>query len=273
MSLPRRLSVLTALAVPVAAAVVVVGPQQSASAGTRWPGHPDRSLVAHTVRPGDTATGLSVRFHAWTREFIALNGSHLRVGERVRIPVVLSAVRKARTGQGHAASRPVKRKPARSKAARVGTVEHSVRPEGRGWLHDDLTRTQVRRVISASARKHGVPADLALAIAWQESGWQQRRVSSAGALGVMQVMPDTGRWMRWYAGRPLRLRDTHDNVLAGMLTLNFLRANTKRDNRAIAAYYQGLGAVHDHGMFRETKRYVRSVRAHQSRIARTGSPL
>lgn len=273
MSLPRRLSVLTALAVPVAAAVVVVGPQQSASAGTRWPGHPDRSLVAHTVRPGDTATGLSVRFHAWTREFIALNGSQLRVGERVRIPVVLSAVRKARTGQGHAASRPVKRKPARSKAARVGTVEHSVRPEGRGWLHDDLTRTQVRRVISASARKHGVPADLALAIAWQESGWQQRRVSSAGALGVMQVMPDTGRWMRWYAGRPLRLRDTHDNVLAGMLTLNFLRANTKRDNRAIAAYYQGLGAVHDHGMFRETKRYVRSVRAHQSRIARTGSPL
>jgi hypothetical protein len=79
--------------------------------------------------------------------------------------------------------------------------------------------------------------------------------------------------MRWYAGRPLRLRDTHDNVQAGMLTLKFLRANTKRDNRAIAAYYQGLGAVRDHGMFRDTKQYVRAVRAHQSRIARTGSPL
>ncbi len=268
MSLPRRLSILTALALPVAAAIVVVGPQQSASAGTRWPGHPDRSLVSYTVRPGDTATGLSVRFHAWTREFIALNGSQLHAGERVRIPVVLSAVRKARAGQGKPAGRPAKRK-----TNRVRVFEHSVRPEGRGWLHDDLTRTRVRHVISASARKHGVPADLALAIAWQESGWQQRRVSSAGALGVMQVMPDTGRWMRWYAGRPLRLRDTHDNVLAGMLTLKFLRANTKRDNRAIAAYYQGLGAVRDHGMFRDTQQYVRAVRAHQARIARTGSPL
>ena len=268
MSLPRRLSVLTALAVPVAAAVVVVGPQQSASAGTRWPGHPDRSLVSYTVRPGDTATGLSVRFHAWTREFVALNGSQLHVGERVRIPVVLSAVRKARAGQGRPAGRPAK-----GTTNRVRVIEHSVRPEGRGWLHDELTRTQVHRIISASARKHGVPADLALAIAWQESGWQQRRVSSAGALGVMQVMPDTGRWMRWYAGRPLRLRDTHDNVLAGMLTLKFLRANTTRDNRAIAAYYQGLGAVRDHGMFRDTRQYVRAVRAHQSRIARSGSPL
>jgi hypothetical protein len=274
MSLPRRLSVLTALALPVAAAVVVVGPQQSAHAATPWPGHPDRSLVSYTVRPGDTATGLSVRFHAWTREFVALNGSQLRVGERVRIPVVLSAVRKARAGQGRSASRTARSKPVRSRPAhRVATVEHSQRPEGRGWLHDDLTRTQVRRIVSASARKHGVPTDLALAIAWQESGWQQRRVSSAGALGVMQVMPDTGRWMRWYAGRQLRLRDTHDNVQAGMLTLKFLRANTQRENRAIAAYYQGLGAVREHGMFRDTKQYVRAVRSHEARIARTGGPL
>jgi hypothetical protein len=89
----------------------------------------------------------------------------------------------------------------------------------------------------------------------------------------MQVMPDTGRWMRWYAGRPLRLRDTHDNVLAGMLTLRTLRSWTRHDNNAIAAYYQGLGAVRKHGYFRDTKHYVRSVRAHQRRIIRTGSPV
>ena len=117
--------------------------------------------------------------------------------------------------------------------------------------------------ISRMARRYDVPRTLALAIAWQESGWQQRRVSSAGALGVMQVMPDTGRWMRWYAGRKLRLRDTHDNILAGMLTLRTLRSWTTYDNNAIAAYYQGLGAVRKHGYFRDTKQYVRSVRAHQ----------
>jgi len=87
----------------------------------------------------------------------------------------------------------------------------------------------------------------------------------------MQVMPDTGRWMRAYAGRPLRLRDTHDNVLAGVLTLRVLRASTKHDRNAIGAYYQGLGAVREHGLYDDTVAYVRSVRAIESRIARTGS--
>ena len=119
-----------------------------------------------------------------------------------------------------------------------------------------MSRDQVRRLVAAMARHYDVPPRLALAIAWQESGWQQRRVSSAGAIGVMQVMPDTGRWMRWYAGRPLRLRDTHDNVRAGVLTLRILRSWTKYDHNAIAAYYQGLGAVRRHGHFKDTKRYV-----------------
>ena len=83
----------------------------------------------------------------------------------------------------------------------------------------------------------------------------------------MQVMPDTGRWMRWYAGRPLRLRDTHDNIQAGMMTLRVLRSWTKQDANAIAAYYQGLGAVRRRGYFDDTKAYVRSVRAHQRRLS------
>jgi len=89
----------------------------------------------------------------------------------------------------------------------------------------------------------------------------------------MQVMPDTGRWMRWYAGRKLRLRDTHDNVLAGILTLRTLRSWTRKDNHAIAAYYQGIGAVRRNGHYADTKLYVASVRAHQHRIIRTGSPV
>jgi hypothetical protein len=89
----------------------------------------------------------------------------------------------------------------------------------------------------------------------------------------MQVMPDTGRWMRWYVGRRLRLRDTHDNVLAGIMTLRVLRAWTRRDNNAIAAYYQGLGAVRRHGYYADTKMYVAAVRAHERRITRTGSPV
>lgn len=281
-SLPRRtlalvrsrLSRLVVLVVlPLAVALL-----PTAAEAKPWPGHPDRSIVRHTVRAGDTATGLAVRYHAWTAELIRLNrlGPHgrLRKGQVLRIPVVVSAARRARGQERQAQPRKQTRKQQRRTHTRAHarpTLHRTTPP--RGWRHHQMTREEVRRLVTATARRYGVPPKLALAVAWQESGWQQHRVSSAGALGVMQVMPDTGRWMRWYVGRKLRLRDTHDNVMAGVMTLKVLRATTRVDDNAIAAYYQGLGAVREHGHYKDTRRYVRSVRAHERRIARTGSPV
>ena len=274
-----RISTLAALTV----AAVLLVPAPLAQAATSWPGHPNRSLVTHRVKPGNTATGLSVRYHAWTREFIALNGSRLRVGQKVQIPVVLSAVRRAKKANKHkpTAVTPkaqTPRTPQKTTQKKVShssapVVRHATRPRGHGWLHADLTREQVRQLVVATAKHYGVPPNLALAIAWQESGWQQRRISSAGAIGVMQVMPGTGRWMELYVGRSLRLRDSHDNVLAGVRTLKVLLDSTSRNKRAVAAYYQGLGAVRSRGLFDDTKRYVAAVRAHATRISRTGSPV
>ena len=268
MSRPHHLLSLLLAALVSAAGLLLVVPVPAQA--TQWPGHPDRSLVRYVVRPGDTATGLAVRYHAWTDELIRVNalgpGGRLHRGQTLRIPVVLSAVRRARGEGRHQIGRKKARRQARP-------ALHRSTPPGRGWLHDDLTRDQVRRLIVATARHFDVPPRLALAIAWQESGWQQRRVSSTGALGVMQVMPDTGRWMRWYVGRPLRLRDTHDNVLAGVMAIRVLRSWTRKDDNAIAAYYQGLGAVRRHGYFDDTKRYVAAVRAHERRLVRTGSPV
>lgn len=262
-------------------AATLVAPPASA---TPWPGHPDRSVVRYVVRPGDTATGLAVRYHAWTDELVRLNRlgpkGALHRGQTLKIPIVVSAARRAGTmvkatpQKTHAKPGKNTRKNTSKKTSKQPTrlLRHSTTPPGRGWLHADLSRQQIRRLITRTARRYDVPPRLALAVAWQESGWQQRRVSSTGALGVMQVMPDTGRWMRWYVGRPLRLKDTHDNVLAGVMTLRVLRAWTVRDNNAIAAYYQGLGAVRRHGYFEDTKQYVAAVRAHERRITRTGSP-
>ncbi|MET0837811.1 MAG: transglycosylase SLT domain-containing protein [Marmoricola sp.] len=247
-----------------------------------WPGHSDRSIVRHTVKPGETATGLAVRYHAWTAELFRLNhlgpDGALYQGQVLKIPVVVSAWRKAhgqpvpRPRQAHPQNK-VQTKAKHHQKHAMPLLVHRLTPVSRKWLHADLSRDEVRHLVSRMARRYHVPRTLALAIAWQESGWQQRRISSAGAIGVMQVMPDTGRWMRWYAGRPLRLRDTHDNVQTGMLTLRTLRSWTRYDNNAIAAYYQGLGAVRKHGYFRDTHAYVRSVRAHQRQIIRTGSPI
>ena len=269
----------------VAAGLVLV-PAASASADP-WPGHPDRTIVRHAVLPGETATGLAVRYHAWTAELLRLNhlGSSgvIYQGQVLRIPVVVSAVRRAHgqvpkpstkpTPPQHRPHRHTHKHKHTSKPPPLPLLAHATTPQGRGWLHADQSRDQVRSLVTRMAQHYGVSKSLALAIAWQESGWQQRRVSRAGALGVMQVMPDTGRWMRWYAGRKLRLRDTHDNIQAGVLTLRVLRAWTKYDRNAIAAYYQGLGAVRRHGYFKDTKRYVAAVRAHERRLVRTGSPV
>ncbi len=278
---PRRVGRRVATVLSLATAVALL---PAAAQAAPWPGHPDRSIVRHTVRPGETATGLAVRYHAWTAELFRLNrlGSNGMVyrGQVLRIPVVLSAVRRARGQTVHEPRRTTKHDgPARRRAHKHHGRHHS-RPllvhrttPPRGWRHDQLTRTQVRHLVARMARRYDVPPALARGIAWQESGWQQRRVSNAGALGVMQVMPDTGRWMRWYAGRKLRLRDTHDNILAGVLTLRMLRAWTRHDRNAIAAYYQGLGAVRQHGYFKDNARYVAAVRAHERRLIRTGSPV
>jgi soluble lytic murein transglycosylase-like protein len=130
------------------------------------------------------------------------------------------------------------------------------------------SRAQVRALIVATARRQGVDPALALAISMQESGWNQRRVSVAGAIGAMQVMPATGTWMSQVVGRRLNLLDARDNVTAGVTLLRYLTRVTTDDRDAIAAYYQGLGNVRRHGYFPDTKRYVASVGALRQRYAR-----
>ncbi|MGA8993554.1 MAG: lytic transglycosylase domain-containing protein, partial [Nocardioidaceae bacterium] len=235
------------------------GPVTLLAASRRpWPGHPDRRLVRYRVRRGDTATGLAVRFHAWTRELRAVNrlGRHGRLlaGERITIPVVVSRTPRS-TG---------------ARSSRREARPHA-RPVRRPWRHADAGRSAVRRVIARTARRHGVDPRTALAIGWQESGWQQRRISSAGAIGAMQVMPGTGRWMSSYAGRRLNLYSLRDNVTAGVLLFQVLRRQAGW-RHSIGAYYQGLAAVRRHGFYRDTRRYTRSVRALYRRLDRGWNP-
>jgi soluble lytic murein transglycosylase-like protein len=127
-------------------------------------------------------------------------------------------------------------------------------------------------VIAGAARHHDVDPQLALAIAWQESGWQMGVVSRARAIGAMQVLPSTGRWMEQYAGRPLDLRKPGDNAEAGVLLLRVLARHTHRRTHKIGAYYQGLGAVRTHGLYDETRAYLRNVEAIKKRLEDGRSP-
>ena len=81
-------------------------------------------------------------------------------------------------------------------------------------------RAGLRIAFLRFSRLAGVPSDLAMALAWQESGWQRNKVSSTRAIGVMQLMPDTVDFVsRQLLGTaPLDPRDprpTHGRVSAG----------------------------------------------------------
>jgi soluble lytic murein transglycosylase-like protein len=119
--------------------------------------------------------------------------------------------------------------------------------------------------VGALASANGVPAPLATAIAWQESGFNNDLVSSADARGVMQILPGTWDWIQHSldtGGTPLAPASATDNVRGGMLMLHSLLNSTGGDeSMAAVGYYQGLPSVLQHGMYPSTQQYVNNVLA------------
>ena len=99
----------------------------------------------------------------------------------------------------------------------------------------------------------GVDPALALAFAYQESGFNQRAVSPANAIGTMQVIPSSGEWASDLVGRKLNLLDPYDNATAGVAIIRQLIATSKDLDNAIAGYYQGQYSVSKYGMYDDTK--------------------
>jgi LysM repeat protein len=193
------------------------------------------ALSTYTVRTGDSLIGLGHRFGVGASAIAALNSlanrQHIEIGQRLRIPEVSKAAGTSPSGPATALSH--------------------------GAVHD---------LIVSTAQRFGVDPALALAVAWQESGFQQHVRSSAGALGIMQVMPSSGAFVsRWIVGHPLNLHNVGDNVTAGVALLGALlhQAPTRK---AIAGYYQGLASVRSHGMYTGTTHYVNNVLALRSRF-------
>ncbi len=125
------------------------------------------------------------------------------------------------------------------------------------------SRDQMRSIVADTARQMGVEPSLALAFAHQESGFDQRAVSPANAIGTMQVIPSSGQWASDLVGRKLNLLDPYDNATAGVAIIKRLLATSKDSDTAIAGYYQGQYSVSKYGMYDDTKAYVAAIKAHQ----------
>ena len=118
----------------------------------------------------------------------------------------------------------------------------------------------LNEVIRAAARKHQVNPAFVKSIIRAESGFSAKAVSNKGAVGLMQLMPETAHQLAVDPSVP------EQNVEGGAHYLSWLlhRYQNKRDalRRAIAAYNAGPGAVDRyHGVppFRETRAYVSRV--------------
>jgi hypothetical protein len=113
--------------------------------------------------------------------------------------------------------------------------------------------------IERIAPHYGMNPDLVRAVAWVESRFDRNAVSSAGAVGVMQLMPATAAQYG-----VVDLTDPYENIRAGTEHLAGLMEQFDGDlTLALAAYNAGAGAVRRHGgvpAYRETRNYVTKVR-------------
>lgn len=194
----------------------------------------------YEVRAGDNLTRVSQRFNVSLPELLEANPlirhrDRVDVGSRLRIPV-------AQTGL-----------PA---SIRLNPERLRLRPAIRRW-----------------AVRNKIPADLLEATLYLESGWNQARISSTGAVGVGQLMPSTVTYIKHdligarVGGLALRASVAEHNIRMSARYLRQLLSATNGDvPGALHRYYQGAGSIAANGLYNDTKSYAASIQALRPRF-------
>jgi hypothetical protein len=121
-----------------------------------------------------------------------------------------------------------------------------------------ISRDRLETLVLTVANRYHVDPALVRAVMQVESGGNPTAVSRKGALGLMQVMPETAMQMGVTS-----VFDPQQNLEAGVKTLHGLLVRYDGDlDKALAAYNAGTGAVDRAGgvpRIRETRDYVRKV--------------
>lgn len=119
--------------------------------------------------------------------------------------------------------------------------------------------------IDRHAAAAGIDPALVKGLAWHESGWQQDVRSSAGAIGIMQVIPDTADYVNQVlGGGSLDVHKADDNVKLGVMYLSRMLGSMGSEDKALAAYYSGPGNVGAR-LNKEQRAYVAAVQANRTR--------
>ena len=125
------------------------------------------------------------------------------------------------------------------------------------------SKQEIRRAITFYAKRYRIDPALLRAVIKAESGFRQDAVSHKGAIGLMQLTPDTAATLR-----VSDVRDSIQNIRGGAKQLRHLLDLYGCDRPpALAAYNAGVHRVKGHKVprIRETRRYVRRVLSYYHR--------
>jgi soluble lytic murein transglycosylase len=101
-------------------------------------------------------------------------------------------------------------------------------------------------LVERYAAEYDLPPALLYAVIRTESGFEPDAVSSAGALGLTQITPETFEWLQWKAHETLpveSLRKPEVSVRYGAMFLHILRKEFGVTETALAAYHAGRTRV------------------------------
>jgi LysM repeat protein len=247
-----------------------------------WLAGPQALAASHRVRSGETLGRIATRYGTSVSRLVALNrlanpnlivaGQTLRVPGRHRVSsihTVLSGETLSSIAAHYGTSVAALARTNHIKDPNLIVVGTKLKVSGGHRASPAPAAAPagtVEQVLVHQALEHGVAPKLVKAVAWEESGWHQKVVSSAGAIGVMQVMPGTARYVNRVLGAGhLHVHKMADNVHLGVMYLRHMLATQPSERKALAAYNSGPGNVGAH-LKNYQRPYVRIVEALKQRF-------
>ena len=185
------------------------------------------AVRSYTVQPGDSLSDIADHLGALVRDLVDLNG--LANADQIFVGQVLSLP------NSQAVKTPFR-----------------------------VSRADAEQALRFAEQRYGLPNGLLLALAWQESGWQQQMVSEAGAVGLTQILPETAGWaLEWLAPDATAWASSaRANANMGAAVLRHWLILADGDTAfALGAYYQGWSRMVAKGPLDETRDYVANVLA------------